>query len=105
MNITKPLCRERITRRIGAGSGLGTSEWIIARPAEEANAAMKARGLYSRSRGAMKKPFAVVTLLMVTVAPTSATEWVRVETPNFVVFGEVGEKRTKEVAVEFLPRK
>jgi hypothetical protein len=53
----------------------------------------------------MKKPFAVVTLLMVTVAPTSATEWVRVETPNFVVFGEVGEKRTKEVAVEFLPRK
>jgi hypothetical protein len=32
---------------------------------------------------------------------TPAAEWVRVESPNFVVFGEVGEKRTREYASEF----
>ena len=30
-----------------------------------------------------------------------AAEWVRVETPNFVVFGESGERRTREIAAEF----
>jgi hypothetical protein len=33
--------------------------------------------------------------------PAEAAEWVRVETPNFTVFGQAGEKRTKEVAAEF----
>jgi hypothetical protein len=31
----------------------------------------------------------------------AAAEWVRVETPNFVVFGESGERRTREIAAEF----
>lgn len=31
----------------------------------------------------------------------AAAEWVRVETPNFVVFGESGERRTQEIAAEF----
>jgi len=40
-------------------------------------------------------------ILACLVAPVSAAEWVRVETSNFIVFGQVGEKRTKEVAAEF----
>jgi Peptidase MA superfamily len=44
----------------------------------------------------------VVGLLLLTVAAhAGAAQWVRVETPNFVVFGEVGEKRTRDVAAEF----
>jgi hypothetical protein len=35
------------------------------------------------------------------VAAGGASAWVRVETPSFVVFGEIGEKRTREVAMEF----
>lgn len=33
--------------------------------------------------------------------PVHGAQWVRVDTPNFVVFGEVGEKRTRDVASEF----
>jgi tetratricopeptide (TPR) repeat protein len=36
-----------------------------------------------------------------TPGPAWSADWVRVETPNFVVFGETGEKRTRDVAAEF----
>ena len=39
--------------------------------------------------------------VLLAAIPVYAAQWVRVETPNFVVFGEVGEKRTREVAAEF----
>jgi tetratricopeptide (TPR) repeat protein len=39
--------------------------------------------------------------MLLAAVPVHAAQWVRVETPNFVVFGEVGEKRTREVASEF----
>ena len=49
-----------------------------------------------------KNRVALAGLLVLTVAVRAdAAQWVRVETPNFVVFGEVGEKRTREVAAEF----
>jgi Protein of unknown function (DUF1570) len=34
-------------------------------------------------------------------APAEAAEWTRVETPNFIVYGETGERRMREVAEEF----
>lgn len=34
-------------------------------------------------------------------AATASAQWVRVESPHFVVFGEIGEKRTREYAGEF----
>src|SRR5262245_6838071 len=34
-------------------------------------------------------------------SPASAREWLRVETPNFVVFGEPSEGRLREIADEF----
>ena len=40
-------------------------------------------------------------LLLLAPAAAQAAEWVRVESPNFVIFGEVGEKRTREYAAEF----
>lgn len=43
----------------------------------------------------------LVVLLAVGVRPAAADEWVRVETPNFVVFGEPSEKRVREVAEQF----
>ena len=43
----------------------------------------------------------LVLVLLALAIPADAAEWVRVETPNFTVFGQVGEKRTKEVAAEF----
>jgi hypothetical protein len=48
----------------------------------------------------MKQYFALIALLML-ATPADAAEWVRLETPNFVVFGQAGEKRTKEIAAEF----
>src|SRR6476661_3296549 len=42
-----------------------------------------------------------VGAVLLAAAPVHAAQWVRVETPNFVVFGEVGEKRTRDVASEF----
>ncbi len=44
---------------------------------------------------------AIVGLMLLCAARVEGAQWVRVETPNFVVFGEVGEKRTREVAAEF----
>jgi len=44
---------------------------------------------------------AAVLVLLGGLARAEAAQWVRVETPNFVVFGEVGEKRTRDVAAEF----
>ena len=49
----------------------------------------------------MKTRLALILLLVLSAARLDAAEWVRVDTPNFVVFGQVGEKRTKEVAAEF----
>ena len=43
-------------------------------------------------------PFLACVLL---AAPAAAAEWVRVETPNFIVYGETGERRVREVAEEF----
>ena len=34
-------------------------------------------------------------------APAASAQWVRVESPHFVVFGEIGEKRTRDYAGEF----
>ena len=39
-------------------------------------------------------------LLLITAAPAPA-EWVRVESPNFILFGEIGERRTRDYAHEF----
>jgi tetratricopeptide (TPR) repeat protein len=43
----------------------------------------------------------VAGLMLLCAARVDGAQWVRVETPNFVVFGEVGEKRTRDVAAEF----
>ena len=44
---------------------------------------------------------AVVTCVLLAAAPAEAAEWTRVETPNFIVYGETGERRVREVAEEF----
>jgi tetratricopeptide (TPR) repeat protein len=44
---------------------------------------------------------ALVACLLLSVAPAGAAEWVRVETPNFIVYGETGAGRVREVAEEF----
>jgi hypothetical protein len=43
----------------------------------------------------------VSLLVLLAAAPAAAGEWVRVDTPNFVVFGESGAARVEEVALEF----
>jgi len=43
----------------------------------------------------------VMLLAAANPRPTESADWVRVETPNFIVFGEGGEKRTRDVAAEF----
>ena len=43
---------------------------------------------------------ALTACLLLSAAPAGA-EWVRVETPNFIVYGEPGERRVREVADEF----
>jgi hypothetical protein len=47
-----------------------------------------------------RKQLAVACLLMLTASPAAAADWLRVETPNFVLFSQTGEKRSREVAVE-----
>ena len=47
------------------------------------------------------RPTALVACLLLSAAPAGAAEWVRVESPNFVVYGETGEGRVREVAEEF----
>lgn len=42
-----------------------------------------------------------VALILAAAGPTDAADWVRVDTPNFVVYGESGPKRVKQVAAEF----
>jgi hypothetical protein len=49
----------------------------------------------------MRRTALAAALVFLLAAPPAAAEWVRVESPNFVVFGEVGEKRTREYAEEF----
>ena len=44
---------------------------------------------------------ALLTCLLLSAAPAGAAEWVRVETPNFIVYGEPGERRVREIADEF----
>lgn len=45
---------------------------------------------------------AVFTALAAGIIPTpAAAEWVRIETPNFIVFGEASERRVREVAEQF----
>src|SRR3954470_12439596 len=45
----------------------------------------------------------LTALLALVLSPTAlgATDWVRVETPNFIVYGETGERRVRDVATEF----
>ena len=45
-------------------------------------------------------PFTALVCLLLSSPPPPATEWVRVETANLIVFGP-GEKRTREVTAEF----
>jgi hypothetical protein len=47
------------------------------------------------------KVLLIAPVLLLAIAAPAAAEWVRVESANFVVFGEVGEKRTREFAAEF----
>ena len=44
---------------------------------------------------------ALIICLLLSVVPAGAADWVRVETPNFIVYGEPGERRVKEIADEF----
>jgi hypothetical protein len=44
---------------------------------------------------------AFITCVLLGATPAWAAEWVRVETPNFIVYGEPGERRVREVADEF----
>lgn len=48
----------------------------------------------------MRRPLLLALLLCLAASPASA-QWTRIESPNFVVFGEIGEKRTREYAAEF----
>ena len=43
----------------------------------------------------------VATCVLLASASAEAAEWTRVETPNFIVYGETGERRVREVADEF----
>ena len=50
----------------------------------------------------MHGPGRLWAALLFTLLPAAAAaDWVRVETPNFIVYGETGEKRLREVAGEF----
>jgi hypothetical protein len=44
---------------------------------------------------------AVALLIILLPIPSAASDWVRVETRNFIVYGETGESRVREVASEF----
>ena len=44
---------------------------------------------------------ALAATIVGVAAPAAAADWVRVDTPNFVVVGESGPKRVKQVAEEF----
>ena len=44
---------------------------------------------------------ALIACLLLSVVPARAADWVRVETPNFIVYGEPGERRVREIADEF----
>ena len=48
----------------------------------------------------MRHPVWLAVLVWLVAVPASA-QWVRVDSPNFTVFGEVGDKRTREYAAEF----
>jgi hypothetical protein len=49
----------------------------------------------------MRRHLLIAALASLLAAPAAAADWVRVESPSFVVFGEIGEKRTREYAAEF----
>lgn len=44
---------------------------------------------------------ALLLLLLLVAATADAADWVRIDTPNFVVYGQVGESRTREIASQF----
>jgi hypothetical protein len=44
---------------------------------------------------------ATLTLAAVLIPSSALAQWVRVETPNFIVYSESGEKRAREIAAEF----
>ena len=48
----------------------------------------------------MRHPFWLAVLVWLVATPASA-QWVRIDSPNFTVFGEIGEIRTREYAAEF----
>jgi hypothetical protein len=47
------------------------------------------------------KPAACILAALLASSPAAAAEWIRVETQNFIVYGETGERRVREVAAEF----
>jgi Protein of unknown function (DUF1570) len=51
--------------------------------------------------GAVRLRAWIATGVLLASAPAEAAEWTRVETPNFIVYGETGERRVREVAEEF----
>ena len=42
-----------------------------------------------------------LAVLVWLVAVPASAQWVRVDSPNFTIFGEIGDKRTREYAAEF----
>src|SRR5688572_10715603 len=48
----------------------------------------------------MRHPVWMAALAWLLAAPASA-QWIRIDSPNFTVFGEVGESRTREYTAEF----
>ena len=53
-----------------------------------------------QARGIIRSIILALLALAAAVTPAAA-EWVRVDSANFVVFGEIGEKGTREYAAEF----
>jgi tetratricopeptide (TPR) repeat protein len=55
----------------------------------------------SRAGGMVRARAIALAIAAWLAAAPAAAEWVRVETPNFTVYGESGERRIREVADEF----
>ena len=86
---------------------MGNAEWAMRtadRTPPTADGAPADRGASfsaNVSRTMMLRTLLIALVTLVVHATPAAGEWVRVESPNFVVFGEVGEKKTREYAAEF----
>lgn len=52
-------------------------------------------------KGRILRAIVAAGWMIAAAAPAAAADWVRVDTPNFVVFGDSGAKRVTQVAAEF----